>query len=157
MVFLVHHQPCPSRREGCRGTEGITSAISGSVTFLLVAAIPPCLLSWCYCSHVRVCASKVQTGLRWQNEGELKHVQMSCWSAHHSKLSSACSLSVNHFILFFFSFFSSVFESFPPLMLSTGWVLQSGIQHLWVLLILPHVTQVSSSLLLGFVWTQVKR
>lgn len=116
MVFLVHQQPSPSRRRRCRGTEGITSTISGSVTFLLVAAIH---LAFCLGvtanSRVCVCTSKVQTGLRWQKKAELKHVQVSCWSAHHSKLSSACSFSVNHRIIFFFLFFSSgfwVFSSF---------------------------------------------
>lgn len=76
----------------------------------------PCLLSWCYCiSHVCVCTSKVQTGLKCQKEEELKHDWMSCWSAHHSKLSSACSFSVNHLFIFFFLvllFWFWVFSSF---------------------------------------------
>lgn len=113
MVFLVHQQPSPPRRRRCKGTEGKTSTISGTVTFLLVVAI---LLAFCLGvtanSCVHVCTSKVQTGLRWQKEAELKHVQMSCWSAHHSKLSLACSFLVNHWIILFFSFFSSVFWVF---------------------------------------------
>lgn len=111
--------------QGGEGAEGITSTIPGSVTFLLAVVI----LAFCF--GVSACTCKALAGWRWQKEAELKRVQMSCWSAHRSKLSSACSFSVNHLILFglfvflfcfwvFFSFNVEYRLSTPVLRLQSG-------------------------------------
>lgn len=93
----------------------------------------PCLLSWCYCKQPCMCLHFQSSDWLEMAEGggieACLDVMLVCTSF---KLSSACSFSVNHLFLFFFLFYFSGFEYFPPLMLSTGWVLQSGVQHLWI-------------------------
>lgn len=92
------------------GTQTPRAGGMSSFVLLMIVCLDFCLYVTAN-SHDCVCTSEVQAGLRWQKEVALKHVWMSCWSAHLSELLSEMVLlckSSNSliFLIFLFRFFS---------------------------------------------------